>query len=62
MAKTDIVKVTVFVTVPGAETVGIYRKARDQWMEGHAPAATYLVVAGLAHADYLVEIEAVAAR
>ncbi len=62
MAKTDLVKVTVFVTVPDPETVGIYRKARDQWMEGHAPAATYLVVAGLAHRDYLVEIEAVAAR
>jgi enamine deaminase RidA (YjgF/YER057c/UK114 family) len=61
MAKTDLVKVTVFVTVPGPETVAIYRKARDQWMEGHAPAATYLVVAGLAHADYLVEIEAIAA-
>lgn len=61
MAKTDLVKVTVFVTVPGPETVGIYRKVRDQWMDGHAPAATYLVVAGLAHADYLVEIEAIAA-
>ncbi len=62
MVKTDLVKVTVFVTVPGPETVGIYRKARDQWMDGHAPAATYLVVAGLAHRDYLVEIEAIAAR
>ena len=61
MAKTDLVKVTVFVTVPDPETVGTYRKARDQWMEGHAPAATYLVVAGLAHRDYLVEIEAIAA-
>ncbi len=29
MAKTDLVKVTVFVTVPDLETVGIYRKARD---------------------------------
>ena len=61
MTKADLVKVTVFVTVPDLETVGIYRKARDQWMEGHAPAATYLVVAGLAHRDYLVEIEAIAA-
>ena len=61
MTKANLVKVTVFVTVPDLETVGIYRKARDQWMEGHAPAATYLVVAGLAHRDYLVEIEAIAA-
>lgn len=62
MAKTDLVKLTVFVTQPGVETVGVYRKARDLWMEGHAPAATYLVVNGLASADYLVEIEAVAAK
>lgn len=61
MTKANLVKLTVFVTVPDLETVGIYRKARDQWMEGHAPAATYLVVAGLAHRDYLVEIEAIAA-
>jgi 2-iminobutanoate/2-iminopropanoate deaminase len=62
MAKTDLVKVTVFVTQPGTETLGVYRKARDQWMEGHAPAATYLVVSGLASPDFLVEIEAVAAK
>ena len=62
MAKTDLVKVTVFVTEPGAETLGVYRKARDEWMEGHAPAATYLVVNGLALPEFLVEIEAVAAK
>ena len=62
MAKTDLVKMTVFVTVPGAETLGVYRRIRDQWLEGHAPAMTYLVVSGLASADYLVEIEAVAAK
>ncbi len=62
MAKTDIVKLTVFVTEPGAETLGVYRRTRDKWMEGHMAAATYLVVAGLAHADFLVEIEAVAAK
>ena len=61
MAKTNLVKVTVFVTVRGAETVAVYCKARDQWMEEYAPAANYLVVAGLAHADYQVEIEAIAA-
>jgi enamine deaminase RidA (YjgF/YER057c/UK114 family) len=41
--------------------VALYRTLRDQWCGGHAPAATYLVVAGLAHPDFLVEIEAVAA-
>ena len=57
-----MVKLTVFVTEPGAETLGVYRRARDQWLEGHAPAATYLVVNGLASAEFLVEIEAVAAK
>lgn len=61
MGKTDIVKLTVFVTEPGAETLGVYRRTRDKWMEGHTAAATYLVVSGLARADFLVEIEAVAA-
>jgi enamine deaminase RidA (YjgF/YER057c/UK114 family) len=61
MAKKNVVKLTVFVTQPGPEAVALYRTLRDQWFEGHAPAATYLVVAGLAHPDFLVEIEAVAA-
>ena len=62
MAKSDVVKLTVFVTVPGAETLGVYRRSRDQWLGGHAPAATYLVVNGLAAPEFLVEIEAVAAK
>ena len=62
MAKTDVVKLTIFVTEPGPETLGVYRRSRDLWMEGHAPAGTYLVVNGLASPDFLVEIEAVAAK
>ena len=61
MTKKNIVKLTVYVTQPGSETVALYRTLRDQWFEGHAPAATFLVVAGLAHPDFLVEIEAIAA-
>jgi 2-iminobutanoate/2-iminopropanoate deaminase len=61
MTKRDVVKLTVFVTQPGPEALSVYRILRDQWLEGHAAAATYLVVAGLAHPDFLVEIEAVAA-
>lgn len=61
MGKRDLVKLTVFVTQPGAEAVTAYRVARDRWLAGHEPAATYLVVNGLAHPDFLVEIEAVAA-
>ena len=61
MTKRNLVKLTVFVTQPGPETVALYRTLRDEWCEGHAPTATYLVVAGLAHPDFLVEIEAIAA-
>jgi enamine deaminase RidA (YjgF/YER057c/UK114 family) len=61
MTKRDVVKLTVFVTQPGPEALAVYRTLRDQWLEGHAAAATYLVVAGLAHPDFLVEIEAIAA-
>ena len=32
MGKTDIVKLTVFVTEPGAETLGVYRRTRDKWI------------------------------
>jgi len=56
MAKTNIVKVTVFLTDPTA--VGLYRRMRDDMMEGHLSASTLLVVAGLASPDLLVEIEA----
>ena len=61
MTKRDVVKLTVFVTQPSPEALAVYRTLRDQWLEGHAAAATYLVVAGLAHPDFLVEIEAIAA-
>ena len=62
MTKANLVKLTIFVTSSSPETVQIYRAQRDQWLtEAHPPAATYLVVAGLAHPDFLIEIEAVAA-
>ena len=62
MTKSDLVKMTVFVTLPGLETLAVYRRVRDLWLDGHAPAMTYLVVSGLALPEFLVEIEAVAAK
>ena len=59
MVKTDLIKVTVFVTV--RNSVSVYRDVRDRMLDGHAPAATYLEVAGLAIPDFLVEIEGEAA-
>src|SRR5690606_22089521 len=58
--KRHLVKVTTFVTVPGA--VPTAREARDRVLDGHLCASTYLQVAGLASPDYLVEIEAEAVK
>jgi gluconolactonase len=60
MAASDLVKVTAFATEPGQ--VAVFRAVRDRKLGGHAPAATYLEVAGLARPDYLVEIEAEAVK
>jgi 2-iminobutanoate/2-iminopropanoate deaminase len=55
-----LLKVTVFSTLP--DTVMNFRASRDKALQGHAPATTYLQVAGLAAPDLLVEIEAEAVR
>ena len=55
MTKRDLIKVTVYVT--RSDATALYREIRDRVLEGHAPAATYVVVAGLASPDFLVEIE-----
>lgn len=60
MDKRDLVKVTVFVTLP--DVVEEYRAIRAEMLEGHRPAMTYLVVAGLAAPELLVEIEGEAVR
>lgn len=57
---TDVVKVTVFVTVPGS--VSLVRTIREEAFGAHAPASTYLEVAGLAHPSFLVEVEGEAVR
>jgi enamine deaminase RidA (YjgF/YER057c/UK114 family) len=53
-AATDVVKVTVYVTQPALME---FRRGREKALGSHAPAATYVQVAGLASPDYLVEIE-----
>jgi enamine deaminase RidA (YjgF/YER057c/UK114 family) len=55
-----LVKVTAFCTLP--DGVGAFRKARDAALKGHAPATTYLQVAGLAGPEFVIEIEAEAVR
>lgn len=63
MTKANLVKITVYLTVPGADAVALYRQRRDAWIgtSGHAPAATYLVIQELASPAFLCEVEAVAA-
>lgn len=41
--------------------LGIYRQMRDRFLKGHRPAATLLVVAGLADERLVVEVDLVAA-
>jgi len=60
MRKTDLVKVTIFVTQP--DVTAAYRTIRDEVMEGHMPPMTYIVCAGLAVPGMLVEIEGEAVR
>lgn len=58
MGVTDIVKLTTIVT--DAAFVGPLRTLRADWLGSHRTAST-LLVAGLADAAWLVEIEAIAA-
>ncbi len=55
MGLADIVSIRVYDTTPG--DVGAYRQIRDRMLAGHAPACTYVIVAGLAGPDLLTEIE-----
>ncbi len=55
MAATDLIKITAYVTVPGS--VEMYRRVRDRRLQGHAPASTYLEVAGLVRKEILFELE-----
>jgi len=58
--KTDLVKITCFVTEPGL--TALYRETRDTALEGHTCAATYLQIAGLAAPEMRVEIEGEAVK
>jgi 2-iminobutanoate/2-iminopropanoate deaminase len=58
--KSDLVKITVYVTVP--DSVALYRRVRESKLGSYAPCATYLEIAGLATPEILVEIEGEAVR
>jgi 2-iminobutanoate/2-iminopropanoate deaminase len=55
MKLSDITAIRVYDVAPG--NVSAYRQIRDRMLQGHAPASTYVIVAGLASPDFLTEIE-----
>lgn len=55
MSVTDITAIRVYDVAPG--NVALYREIRDKMLAGHAPASTYVIVAGLASQGLLTEIE-----
>jgi len=59
MGRENIVKITAYIT--DQALVGAYRETRDSNLDGHLCASTLIVVSALAHPDWVVEIEAVAA-
>jgi enamine deaminase RidA (YjgF/YER057c/UK114 family) len=62
MGRANLMKITVYLTQNNPEAVAIYRARRDAWVgDAPAPAATLLVVSGLASPALLVEVDAIAA-
>ena len=61
MGKNDLVKITTFLTDP--RHIDAYRVARKKVIgDATKPAATLLIVDGLASPDMVIEIEAIAAK
>lgn len=56
MGPANLTKVTTFVTVKGSAP--LHREVRNRMLGDHAPASTYLEVAGLARPEFLYEVEA----
>ena len=55
----NVVDAHVYIT--DRAHIGIYRETRDRMLKGHKPAATLLIVAGLADPRLVVEVDVVAA-
>jgi enamine deaminase RidA (YjgF/YER057c/UK114 family) len=60
MGVRDLVRINTFLVRP--EDIAAARTVRAKYLEDHLPASTLLVVARLASPDYLMEIEATAAK
>jgi 2-iminobutanoate/2-iminopropanoate deaminase len=60
MGISDIVQLTMLLVNRG--DLPTARAVREEFLDGHRPASTLLFVTGLAHPDWLIEIDFVAAR
>lgn len=60
MGISDVVKVNSFITQP--ENFPKFAQVRAKYLGEHRPASTLLVVRGLARPEFLVEVEAIAAK
>jgi len=60
MKITDVVKITSFLT--RAENFAKFAPIRAKYLGAHRPASTLLIVSALARPEFLVEVEAIAAK
>lgn len=58
MKVTDLIKVSAFLT--DAKDLPAYVKVRGEYLAGHKPTSTLLIVSALAKPEWKVEVEAVA--
>lgn len=62
MTRANLMKLTVYLTRSTPAAIATYRARRDAWIgDATPPAATLLIVAGLANPAWLVEVDAYAA-
>ena len=54
----NLMKITTYITK--VEDIAAVAQARSEMFQGELPASTLIVVAGLFHPDFLVEVEGVA--
>ena len=55
-----LIRAVIYCTVPGQ--VAVYRRIRDEVLDGHLCVCTYIEIAGLTAPEHLVEIEAEAVK
>ena len=60
MGLNDLVRLNAYVT--GREHLAGYMEVRDRFVSSPPPASTLMIVSGFARPEFLVEVEAIAAK